>query len=521
MHNNFYFLRQLTRSLETRLKDSVISECFSQSKDELILRFEVETESLFIKASLVPELSCLSFPSDFQRARKNSVDLFPGMIGSRVLSIRQFENERSFALMLSHERTLLFKMHANRTNIILFEGGAVTDIFRKNLRADINLQIDSLDRSIDWSYECFKRHVDNNLRALYFTFGKLVWRYLDEQAFAKKSTEQKWQAIQSVLATLRDPSFYIAIVDGKPALTLLETGEVKMVLPDPIDAANEFFYFSTQQYAFLREKHALLSALRAGLEAGKNYCDKNSQRLDEVLGDSHYKIWADLIMANLHNIKTGTERVVVKNFYEGDVDAEIKLRKDLSPQKNAELFYKKSRNQHIEIERLEDSIRQKQQQLDATLEQIAEVEAVPLGDLKALRALAQKIMPSVAKQDTAPVPYYEFRFRDFRILVGKNAQSNDTLTFRYGHKDDLWLHAKDVSGSHVLIKSQSGKGFPKDVIEYAASLAAFNSKRKNESLCPVSVTPKKFVRKRKGDPAGAVVVDREDVVLVKPHNPNS
>jgi predicted ribosome quality control (RQC) complex YloA/Tae2 family protein len=73
-----------------------------------------------------------------------------------------------------------------------------------------------------------------------------------------------------------------------------------------------------------------------------------------------------------------------------------------------------------------------------------------------------------------------------------------------------------VSGSHVIVKHQAGRAFPKDVIEFAASLAAFNSKRKTESLCPVVVTPKKFVRKRKGDPPGMVVVEREEVVMVTP-----
>ena len=106
------------------------------------------------------------------------------------------------------------------------------------------------------------------------------------------------------------------------------------------------------------------------------------------------------------------------------------------------------------------------------------------------------------------------------IFPGRNAEANDKLTLKYSYKDDLWLHAKDVAGSHVLIKYQSGKKFPKDVIEYAAGLAAYNSKRKNESLCPVAYTPKKFVRKRKGDPAGMVVVEREEVILVEPLDPN-
>ncbi|HEY9488598.1 MAG TPA: NFACT RNA binding domain-containing protein, partial [Chryseosolibacter sp.] len=137
-------------------------------------------------------------------------------------------------------------------------------------------------------------------------------------------------------------------------------------------------------------------------------------------------------------------------------------------------------------------------------------------DLKSLRNLKLAIGSEQDKTDAASTPFHEFHLRDFRILVGKNAQNNDLLTFKHSYKEDLWLHAKDVSGSHVLIKFQAGKQFPKDVIEYAASLAAFNSKRKTDTLCPVIVTPKKFVRKRKGDPAGAVVVEREKIVMVEP-----
>jgi predicted ribosome quality control (RQC) complex YloA/Tae2 family protein len=134
-----------------------------------------------------------------------------------------------------------------------------------------------------------------------------------------------------------------------------------------------------------------------------------------------------------------------------------------------------------------------------------------------LRQAKETVLASTTKKkQEAPAPYREFEFNGYKIWVGKSAEGNDTLTLRYGYKEDLWLHAKDVAGSHVLIKHQSGKNFPKDVIERGAQLAAFFSKRKNETLCPVSVTPRKYVRKRKGDPAGAVVVEREEVVMVVP-----
>jgi len=515
VHNNFYFLRQLSKSLGSTLTDAVISECYSQSKDELIIRFEIKAESFVIRASLLPDFSCLSFPENFQRARKNSVDLYPELIGRRVLGFRQFNNERSFAMQLSDGIDLLFKMHGNRTNIVLFQQGMVNNLFRKNIKADLHLTLDKLDRDIDWSHEHFTNHSDN-LKAAYFTFGKVVWKYLDDQDFALKNKLQQWEIIQSLLQLLNNPTYYITQVENKPVLSLLETGAVNKVFHHPVEAANEFYHTFTHRYALSKKKAQLENLLKSKLEAGQLYCEKNSARLAEIIHEDQYKLWADLIMANLHAIKPGTEKVILENFYEGQRPEEIKLKKELSPQKNAELFYKKSKNQHIEIERLETSIRQKQLEIQRVREKMEEVEKAT--DLKSLRNLGDGSGGEVKKAAVA-LPYHEFLFKDYRIWVGKNAQHNDTLTLKYSHKEDLWLHAKDVSGSHVLIKHQSGKNFPKDVIEYAASLAAYHSKRKNESLCPVIVTPKKFVRKRKGDPAGAVVVEREEVILVPPASP--
>jgi predicted ribosome quality control (RQC) complex YloA/Tae2 family protein len=124
--------------------------------------------------------------------------------------------------------------------------------------------------------------------------------------------------------------------------------------------------------------------------------------------------------------------------------------------------------------------------------------------------------PAAKEPSEIKLPYRESVYMGFRIWIGKDAVTNDELTTRFGSKEDLWLHAKDVAGSHVLIKHQAGKKFPKDVIERAAQLAAFYSKRKTDTLCPVAYTPRKYVRKRKGDPAGAVVVERESVILVEP-----
>lgn len=515
MHNNYYFLRQLSVQLESILKGSVVSECFSQSLDELIIRFEIGRQSFVIRASLQPGLGCLSFPGNLHRAKKNSVDLFNPVIGQRVSSIRQFRNERSFAIMLSSDLTLLFKMHGSRANIVLLERGAARDLFRNNLAADLSLNLETLDRDIDWSFDHFTAH-RHDLRSTYFTFGKIVWRYLEEQDFFEKSPEAQWHTFEALLAALANPSYYITDIDEKPVLALVRTGDIKRTWTNPVEAANDFFHSITGDFVLSKERSTLLRALKAKLASGTQYCEKNRTRLTELRHDERYKQWADLIMANLHAIPPGSEKILLDDFQEGNAQVAITLRKDLTPQRNAELYYKKAKNRHIEIEKIESSIRQKQEAMQQLREDIRQVETAT--DLKSLRALSDKIDPKEGqeKKQRPSLPYREFMVRGYRIWVGKSAEHNDTLTSKFSYKDDLWLHAKDVAGSHVIIKHQSGKTFPKDVVEYAASLAAGNSKRKNESMCPVIVTPRKFVRKRKGDPPGVVVVEREEVIMVEP-----
>ena len=296
MHNNYYFLRQLSKSLEVTLTGTVISECFSQNKDELVIRFETHTEPFFIKASLEPSFTCLSFPGDFSRARKNSVDLFDNMIGHRVTGIRQFENERSFAILLSEDKALLFKMHGNRSNIILFEKDIPLQLFRNNIPADITLRLDSLDRTIDWSYDAFIQY-RSKLQSLYFTFGKIIWKYLASKNFETLSAEQQWQEIQTIRKQLDNPVYFISQADNTLALSLIQYGHVLKHFSDPVKATNEFFYTYTQQAAFIREKGATISLLRNKLQGSEAYYQKTFDKLAEVESDNHYKVWADLVMA--------------------------------------------------------------------------------------------------------------------------------------------------------------------------------------------------------------------------------
>lgn len=485
--------------------------CFSQHKDELIIEFNNSQSSRFIKASLQPDFCCLSFPKSFNRARKNSIDLFNDLLLKKVIGVQQYLNERSFSILFEDGITLLFKMHGNRANIILFKGEDVIGIFRNHLSADRSINLNELDRHIDWSLEAFL-HNTKNLSQHYFTYGKWVWHWLEkEEDFSVKGDEEKWNAIIHTKSKLENPDYYLIKFNGKLVFSLLPFGEITFQFNDPIQAINEFFHSYIISHALQVEKSVARKLLQERIKAGENYIEKNTHKANELLNDHHYQLWGDLLMAHLHEVKPGMDSICLKSFYDNS-EVEIPLKKEVSPQKNAEVFYRKAKNKQIEVRKIQESIARKATEVEADKTKLQQLDNIH--DLKLL-----KQNPKVSageKRSEKKLPFFEFEYKGFKIWVGKNAESNDQLTLKYAHKEDLWLHVKDVAGSHVIIKHQSGKPFPKDVIERAAQLAAYNSKRKTESLCPVAYTPKKFVHKRKGDPAGAVVIDREDVILVEP-----
>jgi predicted ribosome quality control (RQC) complex YloA/Tae2 family protein len=513
VHNNYYFLRQLSARLNEKIVGFMVVSCFSQNKDELVIELNNSGKSCFIKANLSSGFCCLSFPENFHRARKNSVDLFSDAILRKVISMRQFENERSFSMELEGQFSLLFKMHGSFANILFLKAEKVLGIFRNNIVTDFEVTPARLDRHIDFSKENFEKNIAQ-LGSAFFTFGKLFFDYLEHDHFSSLKIEDRWRLFRNAMSLLENPNYYLIERNGKLIFSLLPFERIIEKFTDPIKSINSFSDRYIHDQVFYREKEAALHQLLIRLKSSENYVKKNSIKLDELINDRRYQLWADLIMSNIHTIEAGQDKIFLPNFYD-QTNVSINLKKELSPQKNAEIFYRKARNQQIEINKLKDGLTQKQSEITRLKGELERMEGIK--DLKTLRKTSVDL--GLAKKDLAQfknLPYHEFEFRGFKILVGRNAEANDKLTLKYSYKEDLWLHAKDVAGSHVLIKYQSGKNFPKDVIEYAAGLAAYNSKRKNESLCPVAFTPKKFVRKRKGDPPGLVALEREDVILVQP-----
>jgi predicted ribosome quality control (RQC) complex YloA/Tae2 family protein len=328
--------------------------------------------------------------------------------------------------------------------------------------------------------------------------------------------EKQWAAFEQLIAALDNPTgFYLIRWQGKIKVSILPLPEVISTHTSVVEILNVFFQKHQSEAALHRERSKLLTHLYGEYERAEKALHRYQHRLEVVTHDDHFQQWGDLLMANLQAVAPGAASVTLPDFYPPHQPVTIRLRKELSPQKNAEAYYRKAKNRQTEIHQLTQALHNRRNQIERIRQNLGM--AGETTDLKQVRALAKTILPSsVAKENSVTRPYKEFSHQGFTVWVGKNASANDTIIQQYAFKEDLWLHAKDVAGSHVLIKHQAGKPFPKEVIEFAARLAAGYSKRKTDSLCPVIVTPRKYVRKRKGDPPGTVAVERETVVMVEP-----
>src|SRR5690554_4915607 len=158
MHLNYHFFKFLCPELQRLTQNMRVYECFSQNKDELIIGLSDGQKEQYIRANLSPSHTCLSFPSDFKRSKKNNISLFKEIIGEEVSQVNVLEYERAFTINFLSGKVLLFKMHGTRSNILFYhnEHPLPESLFRNELKEDAVLSIDTLRNPLQLTWERFR-----------------------------------------------------------------------------------------------------------------------------------------------------------------------------------------------------------------------------------------------------------------------------------------------------------------------------------------------------------------------------
>ena len=232
----------------------------------------------------------------------------------------------------------------------------------------------------------------------------------------------------------------------------------------------------------------------------------------------------DIVTANLHKITKGQTTLQAEDFYDENMPLiHIPLSVTLSPQQNAAKYYKdytRMKNAEKELTKQLALAQQELQYLQSVLESLnrADTEA----DLEEIRQELQfggYLRPDNSKKRMRQAKSQPMRFVStdgYDIFVGRNNRQNEALTFQVARKDDLWLHAQKVHGSHVIIAC-GGATPPDNTVTQAAQLAAHYAESAGGQNIPVDVTPVKQVKKIPGGKTGMVIYHQYRTVIVNPY----
>jgi len=271
------------------------------------------------------------------------------------------------------------------------------------------------------------------------------------------------------------------------------------------------------------QRQDILEAVRRHAKKAARKAAKIEEDLRQAKNYEQYRKYAELLKIFFHMVKKGEEYAEVPDVYAGEGKGMIVIELDpaLSPVQNAEMYfkkYRKAREGHDLIERrLEVAGKERnrarvmleefEQDYDAAAEKYAEE--------------LTEILPGTAERQAAVprLPYKEqVLSTGVRVYVGRDGADNDATTFGHAKPYELWFHAAQCPGSHVVMKFPDKNFEPsKAEIHEAAAIAAYHSKAKNSKTVPVIYTPRKYVRKPRRAKPGLVTVEREKLVMVEPH----
>jgi predicted ribosome quality control (RQC) complex YloA/Tae2 family protein len=244
------------------------------------------------------------------------------------------------------------------------------------------------------------------------------------------------------------------------------------------------------------------------------------QEFQEMEDADRYRIWAEMLTASLHMLRTGMKEAVVLNYYSDNQDSiRIPLNPAYPPQENAQRYFKKYRKLKDGMTILSRRLSETSQELDyleslhtslvhADLESLTEIreEMEQAGLIRAARTVKKPT-------ETISTPLHFVSVDGIDIYVGKNNRQNDRLTLREASPDDIWLHTKDIPGAHVIIKNPAP---PESTLLEAAKLAARYSKASASQNVPVDYTKVRHVRKPKGAKPGMVIYTHHHTLFVTP-----
>ena len=268
----------------------------------------------------------------------------------------------------------------------------------------------------------------------------------------------------------------------------------------------------------------VLKVVKNGIERCQKKASLFNEKLREVSDRDKLQLYGELITANIYCIPEGAKSVKVLNYYNEDEEyVDIPLNEYKSAQENAQRYFKqysKAKSIHLNVtKQLEETLSELEylQSVLAMLENCSSRQEIDeiRQELIDQGYIRQSVKNSRKKQDKPSSPLEFVSSDGFKILVGKNNKQNDLLTLKTAASNDLWLHTKNIPGSHVIIRAERNT-VPDSTLLEAATLAAYHSSAKMSYNVPVDYTTVRNVKKPSGAKPGMVTYENFKTINVTP-----
>lgn len=342
--------------------------------------------------------------------------------------------------------------------------------------------------------------------------------------------------VHSMEADELRPAVYLK-EGGRPAdfhitpLSIYENDPTYRILPFPsLSEAAEYYFTHRESTNVVRQRSAdLQRVVRGALDKLRLKLQRLQEDRQKAENADRYRLFGELLTANLHLVSPGADRVTVTSYYDGS-DVTIPLDPRFSPARNAQRYYKK-------YGKAKTAVREKAIQIAETRREIDYLESVltfcenasTLEEIDLLRAelteggflrRRTKDARRQTKKNARPAPRRYTLSSGRTVLVGRNNRENDWLTTRRAAGSDIWLHTKDIPGSHAILLLEGGQPTDEDLFE-AARIAAFHSKGRSSANVPVDYTLVRHVKKPAGARPGMVIFTHNRTLYVDPALPQS
>ena len=282
------------------------------------------------------------------------------------------------------------------------------------------------------------------------------------------------------------------------------------------------FYEKREQAERVKQKgQDLVKTASNGAARLRRKIAAQEQELAESKNRDKWRVYGELITANLYRMERGMSRLTAQNYYDPDcADVDIPLDVRLSPQENAAKYFKKytkAKTAEKYITAQLEKARVELTYLESVLQELTLAESEQdFNDIRAELTDGGYLRAKGRKQPQRPSKPREFRSTaGLRILVGRNNRQNDRLTAKDAEKWDIWLHTQRIHGSHVILCTGGAQPDEQSLLE-AASLAAYFSQAQDGTKVPVDYAPVKFVKKPSGSPPGFVNYTNYKTILADP-----